>query len=96
MCEGKPICESKEKIREWISGKYIVILHNQIRFAPERYFESSRVKESRLTYIPVSSQVSNIHPYKVQQTHLRLQDYDSMQLDDWTELEIEGLFKLNE
>ena len=42
------------------------------------------IKESRISYIPVSSQVKNINPYKVQLTHLNLQDYESIQLDNWT------------
>ena len=28
MCEGKPICEDKEDIIEWLKGKYILILYN--------------------------------------------------------------------
>ena len=28
MCEGKSICESKENIREWLKGKYILLLYN--------------------------------------------------------------------
>ena len=39
------------------------------------------IKESRISYIPVSSQVKNIIPHKVQHTHLNLQDYDTIQLD---------------
>ena len=32
MCENKPICKTKDEIIDWLSGKYIVILYNQIRF----------------------------------------------------------------
>ena len=28
MCEGKAVCRSREEIRKWLSGKYIVILFN--------------------------------------------------------------------
>ena len=28
MCEGKDVCESKEKIKEWLARKFIVILYN--------------------------------------------------------------------
>lgn len=28
MCEGLPNCESKETIREWLRGKYIVLIYN--------------------------------------------------------------------
>ena len=28
MCVNKTICESEENIREWIKGKYILLLYN--------------------------------------------------------------------
>ena len=28
MCEGKDYCKTREEIRDWISGKYIVLLYN--------------------------------------------------------------------
>ena len=31
MCEGDG-CKDKQEILEWLSGKYIVLLYNQIRF----------------------------------------------------------------
>ena len=55
MCEGVG-CASKDTILEWLAGKYIVLLYNQIRFDQARYFEQSRVREARISYIPVSSQ----------------------------------------
>ena len=58
MCEGGPAngCESKENIKEWLSGKFIVLLYNQIVFSQEDFFEDSRKVESRIIYIPISSQ----------------------------------------
>ena len=64
MCEGEG-CESEENIREWLKRKYIVIIYNQIRFDSERYFMDSKIAESRLTYIPLSSQTRQIIPYKI-------------------------------
>ena len=64
MCEGDG-CESEENIREWLKRKYIAIIYNHIRFDSEAYFENSRVAESRLAYIPISSQVREIISYKV-------------------------------
>ena len=55
MCEGSG-CESRDNILDWLKGKYIVLLYNQIRFDQSRYFEESRIKEARISYIPVSSQ----------------------------------------
>mmetsp|Transcript_10769 Transcript_10769/g.13475 ORF Transcript_10769/g.13475 Transcript_10769/m.13475 type:complete len:260 (+) Transcript_10769:65-844(+) len=55
MCSGHSYCKSKDEIREWISGLYIVLLYNNIRFKSESYFDESMVREARLLYIPVSS-----------------------------------------
>ena len=65
MCEGKDYCASKEEIKAWLPGKYVVLLYNQIRFDPHNFYQSSSIKESRISYIPVSSQVRNIYPFKV-------------------------------
>ena len=32
MCEGRSICRTRDEIRDWLSGKYIVILYNQVVF----------------------------------------------------------------
>ena len=48
-------CESDLKIREYLRGKYVLLLYNQIRFATDSYFHESAVKEARVAYIPVSS-----------------------------------------
>ena len=57
MCEHETYCESKEKIKQWLSGKYIVLLYNQIRFEPQEFLEKSKIEESRISWIPISSQV---------------------------------------
>ena len=73
-----------------------MLLYNQIRFDPNNFLEAASIKESRISYIPISSQVRNIIPHKVQTTNLVLQDYDSIQLDEWTKLTKDYLFKLTE
>ena len=55
MCQDKTICRSRDEIRDWLSGKYIVLLYNQIVFQSDEFGDSSVAKESRLTYIPISS-----------------------------------------
>ena len=32
MCEGHDYCKTRDEIRDWLSGKYIVLLYNQVRF----------------------------------------------------------------
>lgn len=58
MCESSDpeYCHSEEETREWLMRKFIVLLHNQIRFAPLDFFEETKIKEARLLYIPISSQ----------------------------------------
>ena len=58
--------------------------------------EDAKITESRISYIAVSSQTRNISPFKVVQTHLELQDYEAIQLDDWTEMVKYDLFSLSE
>lgn len=74
MCEpgGDVVCKSDEEIREWLSGKWIVLLYNQIRFDQEQYFEASRIQEARISYIGVNSQARQINPHKIQVTSLEL------------------------
>ena len=72
MCEGGPECESEENIRKWLAGKYIVLLYNQVTFDTESYYYDSRKYQSRLMYIPISSQIREIIPLKVSKTELEL------------------------
>ena len=59
MCEGGIAngCETKDNILEWLKGKFIVLLYNQIVFSSEDLFEEARKVESRISYIPISSQI---------------------------------------
>ena len=76
--------------------KFIVLLYNQIRFETNRYFYDSAVKEAKLAYIPISSQVRQIIPHKISQTNLELQDYDTIMLDSVTLIPMTGLFRLTQ
>ena len=83
MCKGEG-CEDEEDIRKWLAGKFIILLTNEIKFNPNGFHEESKIMESNIRYIPVSSQVRQIIPYKLLQTHLVLQDYDVIELDSLT------------
>ena len=87
-------CESDEAITEWLRRKYIVLLYNEIRFDSEEYFYQSRVHESRILYIPISSQIKQIIPLKVQRTHLELQDHQHVMLGEFTQIQMEDLFRI--
>ena len=87
-------CETEENIREWLKRKFIVLLYNEIRFDTEKFFYESRVYESRIIYIPISSQIKQVIPFKIQRTHLELQDYQHVMLGEITEIEMDNLFRL--
>lgn len=84
MCEGKPYCKSKDEIRNWLSGKYIVLLYNSMRFLTEEFGEEKTMSEARIIYIPISSQIRELIPYKVTNADLFLQDHLHVELDDLT------------
>ena len=63
MCEGHDYCKTEREIRDWLSGKYIVLLYNQVRFKTEEFGSDSLVKEGRIMYIPVSSQIRELIPF---------------------------------
>ena len=65
-------CESQQDIQNWLKRKFIIILYNQIRFNPKGFLKAATISESRISYIPISSQVRQIIPFKVDQTHLSL------------------------
>ena len=52
------------------------------------------MSESRIAYIPISSQNREVISYKIQKTDLELQDYDIIMLDDLTKLNYDDLFSL--
>lgn len=95
MCEGHSYCKTEREIRDWISGMYIVLLYNQVRFNSEEIWENAKVEESRILYIPVSSQTRQLIPFKLSVSNLYLQDSSSIELGDVTLHEEAGLFAIN-
>ena len=47
-------CKSKEEINDFITGKYLTLLTNMIRFDSNNMGKESIVEESRLSWIPIS------------------------------------------
>ena len=47
-----------------------------------------------MTYIPISSQIRQISQYRVHLAHLELQDYDTINLDQVTVINLENLFSV--
>ena len=96
MCEGHDYCKSKEEILDWISGLYIVLLYNQVRFDAESMWEGAYVYESRIKYIPVSSMIRQLIPYRLSVTNLYLQDAMEIELGDLTIHRKKGLFRIDQ
>ena len=96
MCEGESYCKTRDEIRDWLKGKYIVILYNQARFKVDVFGAENMVKEARILYIPVSSQVRELIPFRVSVADLYLQDQMHIALDELT-LDVKtGLFKIEQ
>ena len=93
MCVGEG-CETPEKIREWLSGKFIAIVYNSRSFDAEGFGEDAVISVSLVKYLPISSQMREIVPFKVEMTHLELHDNDIMMLDELTWIKHDNLFKL--
>ena len=68
------VCKSEKEIKSYLRRKFIVTLHNQVRFNTMDYSEERMVRESVLTWYPVDSQLRQEHVVQVQVTELQLQD----------------------
>ena len=53
-CHDRDDCKSKEDIDEFIRGKYLVVMKNTVRFDSVLLAKNAVVKESILTWFPIS------------------------------------------
>ena len=53
-CHDRSDCKSKEDIDNFIRGKYLVVLSNTVRFDSILLADNAVIKESVLTWYPVS------------------------------------------
>ena len=72
--EERSDCKPKEEIDEWIRGKYLVLLYNQIRIDSNKLETEAVVTESMLKWFPMSFQMQLTYPNKVTQTKFLSQD----------------------
>ena len=49
------VCETEEKIQEFLRRKFITTLHNHVRFDTQKYDDSRLVRESLFTWYPINS-----------------------------------------
>ena len=91
-CTGGDTCASEKEVINYFQGKYIGVLSNQIRFDSSRWEADSIIKESVLTWIPVSTQVQLEVPFEVVRAVVNLQD-KLVNLEEFTELSDDGIFR---
>ena len=64
-CTGEE-CASDEELRSFLSHGYLLFASNLIRFDSNKYGDEAIIKESRISWIKVSSRVQLDYPFKVQ------------------------------
>ena len=71
-----------------------MLLYNEVTFDTQSYFDDSKMYESRLMYIPISTQYRESVPLKVTTTELVLQDNALIMLDKVSMKSKSDLFKV--
>ena len=56
-CHDRDDCKTKEEIDAYIQGKYLVLLSNEIRFDSQLLAEQSIIRESVMTWYPLSYKI---------------------------------------
>lgn len=54
-CHGHSYCKSSEEIQAFMQGKYLLLLHNSVRFDASKYNTEAIVHESRMDFIRIST-----------------------------------------
>ena len=87
------VCKSEQEINEFIKGKYLTILSNEIRFNSEQPGIASIIKESAMTWYPISYKMQLRYPHQVSMSQLFSQD-QPLNLDELTEMANGQIFRL--
>ena len=93
-CENKPYCKPEQEITDFFKGKYLLFLSNQVRFDEKYFGYESVIKESRIEWIPISTQVQQMKVFEVSKQDLALQD-QPISLEQITEIKEPHSFQLN-
>ncbi len=73
-CHDRSDCKTDAQITEFFKNKFILLVYNQIRFDSGAYGENSIIPETRLLWLPISTQVIQTTPLKITTSQLILQD----------------------
>ena len=93
-CQGEG-CKSDEEITKFFKNKFLLLHANQIRFDSEGFFKNAAVKESRVQWLTINTQVKQNLPYAISTMDLELQDNKLLSFDELTRDDIESVFRLD-
>ena len=71
-CRDRPDCKTDDQIKQYLQDKYIILLHNSIRFDSALYGEESIVPESHMLWYNINTQQRQTLPLKVLTTDVEL------------------------
>ena len=54
-CHDRPDCKSPEEITEYMQGKYLIVLNNEIVFNRDEFNEWSVQEQAKLTWLTINS-----------------------------------------
>ena len=91
--DSEVVCKSDEEITEFMKGKYLLLMSNQIRFEPKVFGEESIITESTVAWYRPSVQKQEGIIFEIVRTKLELQDL-FVNLDEITELEDTSVFEI--
>ena len=83
QCHDRDDCKSHEEIKAFLKNKFLLLLHNRMRFDRQEFSEDLIVKESLIDWIPINTQMRMRLPYKISLEELELQDH-KIKLDSIT------------
>jgi len=67
-CTGRPDCKTDEEIIQFMKGKFIMIMLNQVRFDDEKFGSQAIIKESRLLWLTINTQVKQSNQFTLTRT----------------------------
>ena len=95
QCHDRDDCKSPEQIKSFLQNKFLLLLHNRVRFDRQEFGEKLLVEESLVSWIPINTQMRMRLPYKISLEDLELQDH-KIKLDSLTQETHEALFEMEE
>ena len=64
-CFDKYYCKTNQEITDFFTGKYLMLLNNQIRFDENFYGQDAIIHESVVHWIPISTMTKRMNVFEV-------------------------------